>query len=149
MPADFSKPSKEIVVAAINAAQSTNVLPDEVSISVTASSDSATAVTLLIAGVTYKPYKGSKSVSFNRILLSALGVGISPLTGSTVTAGYLVSGVNAIYGINLSMSEVTIDGVSYQSTDNINMAGKNTFVIAAKSSLLWAGSMIIGFRPTA
>lgn len=148
MTIDFTKSSKEIVVGVINDTQSTTVLADEVNIAVVGN-DATAACTLQITGVSGKPYKGSKSVSFTRTQLSSLGVGISSLTGSNVTAGYLISGVNAIYGINLSADEVTIDGTSYASGANINMAGKASFTLAAKSSLLWVGSVVVGFRPTA
>jgi hypothetical protein len=147
MAIDFTKSSKEIVVAHINALHGTAVAAADVNIALTG--DNVTpACTLTVTGPTSSPFKGSKDIAFTRLLFSALGTRVSALTGSTVTAGYLIAGVNDIYGINLSLSEVTIDGVSYSSGDNINMSAKSSFTIAAKSSLLWVGSMVIGFRNT-
>lgn len=147
MAIDFTKSSKEIVVAKINEAHSTTVAAADVTI--TLAGDNVTpACTLTVAGTTSSPFKGSKDIAFTRLQFSALGTRISALTGSTVTAGYLIAGVNDIYGINLSLSEVTIDGTSYAAGDNIDMSAKTSFTIAAKSSLLWVGSMVVGFRNT-
>lgn len=148
---NFRKDSLNIVLDLLNEQNGTTFTPAHLAI--THVGDGNTKPTVMhVQAKTGSGYGGSVDMNYNRILLNEVPSIVEDITEvDAITADQLVADINTRYGLNISLSEITVDGaevtpgagapidLEFDRITEVNISAKGN------KSLVWVGDVNVRY----
>lgn len=147
---DFTKQPEDIILELINDQNPRQVDHSQVEIGEPVAVDGAQTM-LEVTAKKGSGYSGSQTFTYNRVEISdvvaldteAKAVAIDAVAGSDIVAAF-----NAKFGVNLTASDVLVDGKEIESGYTQPDDYADVSIRAKDESLVWIGEALIRIRPS-